>query len=631
MKVRAQLVLVYSIIIAVTVFSIAYFAINMISASFTDAELEQMRNIVNERENSLQNLHARASEDLVFALQNPLFVQYFDLPETKKGNVYKDGVIQFTDKQRQIKTELEQWIHSFQNKFQVDETCLIDTSGQEHTRLVLKNTAPDTQLSPDESSTPFFVPSFKKEKNQVHIQYPYVSPDTHRWVFAYTSPIVLGDGEKPAFYHFEMPLAVFQDSVSIDSGRMYVFDPQGFIIADSQHQYPTTNISEKFDEYFPRVDTIIPQKEFGRISEQLKTQESGTISYVDEDGDTYYAVFKKLPTFGWILLYQKPESLILSGFHTVFGNAWWTIGIITVITTIPSLIAVFVISNKITRPISRLESAAKDITDGILDTKIQVKGSGEIAKLEESFSKMASSLKKTIELEKQLATSEQKLKSEKLAIVGELSSRLAHDIRNPLSVIKATVEIIRLKSPPDEKTSAQFERITHAIDRIEFQINNTMDFVRTKHLEVRPHSIQEILNTSISQIKIPPGITITKPDEDIEIKCDGKQLETVFINIITNAIQAMGNNGSITIRMTDHIEKISLEIQDSGPGISEDVLPKIFEPLFTTKQQGTGLGLVSCKNIIEQHGGTINAYNNPTRFVIKLPKSITTETKPVES
>ncbi|NDF35434.1 MAG: hypothetical protein EB154_06180, partial [Nitrosopumilaceae archaeon] len=138
MKVRAQLVLVYSIIIAVTVFSIAYFAINMISASFTDAELEQMRNIVNERENSLQNLHARASEDLVFALQNPLFVQYFDLPETKKGNVYKDGVIQFTDKQRQIKTELEQWIHSFQNKFQVDETCLIDTSGQEHTRLVLK-------------------------------------------------------------------------------------------------------------------------------------------------------------------------------------------------------------------------------------------------------------------------------------------------------------------------------------------------------------------------------------------------------------------------------------------------------------------------------------------------------------
>ncbi|NDF25046.1 MAG: hypothetical protein EB149_03550 [Thaumarchaeota archaeon] len=220
MKVRAQLVLVYSIIIAVTVFSIAYFAINMISASFTDAELEQMRNIVNERENSLQNLHARASEDLVFALQNPLFVQYFDLPETKKGNVYKDGVIQFTDKQRQIKTELEQWIHSFQNKFQVDETCLIDTSGQEHTRLVLKNTAPDTQLSPDESSTPFFAPSFKKEKNQVHIQYPYVSPDTHRWVFAYTSPIVLGDGEKPAFYHFEMPLAVFQDSVSIDSGRM---------------------------------------------------------------------------------------------------------------------------------------------------------------------------------------------------------------------------------------------------------------------------------------------------------------------------------------------------------------------------------------------------------------------------
>lgn len=243
-----------------------------------------------------------------------------------------------------------------------------------------------------------------------------MSPDTHRWVFAYTSPIVLDDGAKPAFYHFEMPLAVFQDAISIESGRMYVLDPQGFIIADSEHQYPSTNISEKFEEYFPQVDTIIPKNEFDKISTQLKNQDSGTIQYIDEDGDSYYAVFKKLPTFGWVLLYQKPESLILSDFSTVLGSAWSTIAIITVATTLPSLLAVFIVSNRITRPITRLENAARDITDGILDTKIQVKGAGEIAKLEESFNKMAASLKKTIELEKQLAVSEQKLKGKNLQL-----------------------------------------------------------------------------------------------------------------------------------------------------------------------------------------------------------------------
>lgn len=188
-----------------------------------------------------------------------------------------------------------------------------------------------------------------------------------------------------------------------------------------------------------------------------------------------------------------------------------------------------------------------------------------------------------------------------------------------------------MKSTIDEKTRSQFDRISHAIERIEFQINNTMDFVRTRHLEIHTHSMQELLESSINQIKVPSGITIQKPDQDIEIKCDGKQLETVFINIITNSIQAMGDSGKIDIRMIDQVEKILLEIQDSGPGISEDVLPKIFEPLFTTKQQGTGLGLVSCKTIIEQHGGTINAYNNPTRFVIKLPKEITSETKDLKS
>ena len=120
----------------------------------------------------------------------------------------------------------------------------------------------------------------------------------------------------------------------------------------------------------------------------------------------------------------------------------------------------------------------------------------------------------------------------------------------------------------------------------------------------------------------PPGVEINKPSTDVQINCDSRKLEAVFSNLIINAIQAMDENGEVTIRVKDLGSSIQMEFQDTGPGIPPVVLPKIFDPLFTTKQTGTGLGLSICKNIVEQHGGTITARSNPTVFVIRLPKNI---------
>ena len=322
-------------IIISTISITSYFAIFYTESAVIDSELEQMKGILSDKGNEVQTLHARASEDLVFALQNPLFVQYFELPETRAGNTYVDGVLQFTERQHQIKFQLDQWIYDFQNKFQVDETCLIDTTGQEHTRLVLKGIAPDTQLSPKEKASPFFTPSFNKTKGEVHIQYPYVSPDTHRWVFAYTSPVVLGDGTTPAFYHFEMPMSIFQNIVSTDVGRMYVVDPHGYLIADSQHIYPTTEISIP-TEYFPSVNTISTSSEFNEIIQKIKTGQDGSGVY-QNNGGIYYVVYKKLPAFGWGIVYEKPYSLMLAG-NTHLGELKAVIGIITLIISVSCLL-----------------------------------------------------------------------------------------------------------------------------------------------------------------------------------------------------------------------------------------------------------------------------------------------------
>ena len=178
MKIRIKLILMFSAVIIITSAGISYFTLGLINESLLKADIEEMEKNVDNRYFQLNNLHVRASEDLVFALKNPKFVEYFELPETRAGNIFENDVLQFTDNQREIKIELEQWIYHFQDKFQVDETCLIDATGQEHARLVLSEIEIDENLSPEEASAPFFTPSFAKEKNEVLIQYPYLSPDT---------------------------------------------------------------------------------------------------------------------------------------------------------------------------------------------------------------------------------------------------------------------------------------------------------------------------------------------------------------------------------------------------------------------------------------------------------------------
>lgn len=114
---------------------------------------------------------------------------------------------------------------------------------------------------------------------------------------------------------------------------------------------------------------------------------------------------------------------------------------------------------------------------------------------------------------------------------------------------------------------------------------------------------------------------ISLPKNDAKILCDLHMMEVVFVNLIMNSLQATKNNSDIKISLKELDDVVQIEVEDTGEGISEDVLPKIFEPLFTTKQKGTGLGLASCKKIIEQHNGTIFVKNNPTTFTITLPKS----------
>jgi len=214
-------------------------------------------------------------------------------------------------------------------------------------------------------------------------------------------------------------------------------------------------------------------------------------------------------------------------------------------------------------------------------------------------------------------------KQERLSAISDLSARISHDFRNPMSIIKNTVELMNLKKDIlDKQTIEHLNRMEKAVARIGHQIDEVLDFVSPRTLQLEKNSINAILNNAVLKINL-MNVNVSMPENDIIIICDSQKLEIVFTNLILNAIQAMNGAGSIHIRTTEQGKNITMEIKDSGPGIPKSLLPKIFDPLFTTRQIGTGLGLVSCKSIIERHGGTINVktrIKNGTTFVILLPK-----------
>ena len=230
---------------------------------------------------------------------------------------------------------------------------------------------------------------------------------------------------------------------------------------------------------------------------------------------------------------------------------------------------------------------------------------------------------KNLQLEMSLSEKTQKLvKTQQVAAIGTMASRLAHDIKNPLSVIQMTSDLLseKLEKNMDDSMKGQCQMLKNAITDITRIVEDVLDFVSSKEIQKSESSLLFLLNNSLSNIVVPSEIKIDLPSNDVTINCDGRKIGAVFSNLIINSIQAMGSSGHVFIRFRSLPEKITIEFEDSGNGISNENIEKVFEPLFTTKSKGTGLGLGICRAIIDQHNGTLSVSNNPTIFTIELPK-----------
>lgn len=226
-------------------------------------------------------------------------------------------------------------------------------------------------------------------------------------------------------------------------------------------------------------------------------------------------------------------------------------------------------------------------------------------------------------------------RAERLAAAGQLAASVAHEIRNPLTAIRSTVQYLLGEFPPGHPKRALFDGVISEVDRIDRTVGGLLSLTRHHEFKAERLALTELVGQSLILVKNQArnqsvGIEWIKPAEAFEVMGDSSQLRQVMLNLLLNALQAMPNGGTLKVEFLRAPRTIAgsekgwaeISLTDSGCGISAGNLDKIFDPFFTTKQGGTGLGLSISYSIVRQHGGELEIHsqeNEGTTVALRIP------------
>jgi two-component system NtrC family sensor kinase len=310
------------------------------------------------------------------------------------------------------------------------------------------------------------------------------------------------------------------------------------------------------------------------------------------------------------------------------------------------------IGNLLSRPIRELQGLVQRFSSGELDVRIETSSGDEIGELAEEFNAMTTSLRqrehaitqlnrdlevkvqeRTAELEEKnlllLKTQEELVKAEKLAAVGELAAGVAHEINNPMAIIRGNAEVLLFDLHTGHPNREEAEIIVRQVTRVEGIVGNLLSFARHQRKALNPVLLDQILEDILRQVKHHVSLDGIEVRREygmgaMVIEGDENQLGQVFTNLIVNAVQSMKQGGTLTIRtiIDNDASVCRTDIKDTGDGILPEHVKDIFTPFFTTREGGTGLGLSVSYGIVRNHGGTITVQTEPgtgSLFVVTLP------------
>ena len=261
------------------------------------------------------------------------------------------------------------------------------------------------------------------------------------------------------------------------------------------------------------------------------------------------------------------------------------------------------IAGAITDPIGELARGTRRIAAGEWDHPVDIRTDDEIGQLATAFNRMTEQLRQS---------REKLLEAERLATAGQMAATFAHEVRNPLSSIRMMMQLAAERTS-DPKTAEYVKNTIEEIDRLNGIVEQMLDFSRPAQLKMATcdvgrelADVMGLLETSCRQQGIRTELTAA---ETTLVSADGDALKRAFLNVLLNAVQAQPEGGRIHASVRPEGPDACVVITDDGPGFSDEALDRLFRPFATTKTRGTGLGLVTTKRTVEQHGGGIRIEN----------------------
>lgn len=378
----------------------------------------------------------------------------------------------------------------------------------------------------------------------------------------------------------------------------------------------------------------IPEAPQESEEEQALIPVEGEVELQGTSVRTYNIPVMTMKGLHWIVVVMQQEAIIneidtaqavLAHQNRILSN--YRLGATAGLLSLALAIAV-VIGWRFTQPIQLLANAAQRVASGDLDFRVNVHRRDEVGQLAATFNNMIDGLKSKLELEKRLN------QSERAAAIGRLTQAVAHEIKNPLNVINLSVDHLGKKfmegdrANPDQTTKL-ITSVKDEITRIGQMASDLMNYGRPAPLSLERTDMRELLQETITLVSAQAdeqGVEINVEDDGIpaNVMGDGERLKSCLSNIAINALQAMPAGGRLAARVHKSDGVVEVMIADTGAGISPESIDKIFEPYFSTKKTGVGLGLAVTKKIIEEHHGSIEVrseINHGTSFILKLPAS----------
>jgi PAS domain S-box-containing protein len=238
-----------------------------------------------------------------------------------------------------------------------------------------------------------------------------------------------------------------------------------------------------------------------------------------------------------------------------------------------------------------------------------------------------------------MARETEALRAQQMTTLAQLATGVAHEIRNPLTSIKMLIQVNRTKFASEGLPTDDLELVEQEIRRMERSVNSLLDYARPEQGERAAFAIQSVIRKTVQLVDGRCGqqgvkLCIECEDTPIMLEGDALQIQQLLLNLVLNALDAMPAGGNLTVRVSAYGEGLDLSVIDTGSGIREDMLEKLFVPFATSKPTGVGLGLGICRRIASSHGGTLSGRNRVeggAEFRLTLPLSVPASNQANES